>query len=344
MKICPQCNKTYDDDNLNFCLDDGSVLSQGGGSTQNNFGETIRMNKGDSGQNDLPATMMINQPPTTTPHQSQNPGFNQPFGGGQQNQSNWGGSPQSVQPAQKGSKTWLWVVGIFGVLIVVCGGGLIGFFALVSNIDDNKNWNSNSGNNKNISINSRSGEGSPTPDDRKSISKIDLSAWVKTYTADADLEYQSGELLMNVKLVGYYYAMLAGSIYKTENATTKLTVRNTESVSSDLGYGLIFHSDPKPFKQGYAFLIDTDKQRYRIVRHVPDNEYVVVNWTDDSSIKSGSQENVIEVRDEGSDMKFYINDSLVTTKPNAFGARGGVAGLYVGTNTPIAFSGFEIKK
>ncbi|MBK8304301.1 MAG: hypothetical protein IPK98_13175 [Chloracidobacterium sp.] len=28
MKICPRCQKTYSDDNLNFCLEDGSVLTQ----------------------------------------------------------------------------------------------------------------------------------------------------------------------------------------------------------------------------------------------------------------------------------------------------------------------------
>jgi hypothetical protein len=27
MKICPVCRKTYSDDGLNFCLDDGSVLT-----------------------------------------------------------------------------------------------------------------------------------------------------------------------------------------------------------------------------------------------------------------------------------------------------------------------------
>ena len=27
MKICPTCRKTYQDDNLNFCLEDGAVLT-----------------------------------------------------------------------------------------------------------------------------------------------------------------------------------------------------------------------------------------------------------------------------------------------------------------------------
>ncbi len=28
MKVCPRCNKTYDDNNLNFCLDDGELLME----------------------------------------------------------------------------------------------------------------------------------------------------------------------------------------------------------------------------------------------------------------------------------------------------------------------------
>lgn len=28
MKFCPVCNKTYNDDNLNFCLDDGTTLKE----------------------------------------------------------------------------------------------------------------------------------------------------------------------------------------------------------------------------------------------------------------------------------------------------------------------------
>ncbi len=31
MKICPSCNRTYADETLNFCLDDGSTLSYSGG-------------------------------------------------------------------------------------------------------------------------------------------------------------------------------------------------------------------------------------------------------------------------------------------------------------------------
>ena len=259
MKICPQCNKTYNDDNLNFCLDDGSVLNQAGaGSGQNVQDETIAMNRGNtsSPQNDPPETVMMNP----TPHTSQNAGFNQGFGGVQQNQPSWGAPAQPVQPVKKSSKTWLWVVGILGVLAVVCGGGLIGFIALIPS-NDNTNWNSNFGNNNNsVVTNSRSkNDSSPTPDDRKDTTKVDMEKWVKGDNDLGKTEFNSGEFYMNAKKENYYYVIAAPKQYKSEKATTRITVRNVESADTELGFGLIIHSDPQPLQKDYAFLIDTRK-------------------------------------------------------------------------------------
>ncbi len=55
MKICPRCQKTYSDEGLNFCLDDGTILTQSATVDQS-----------------LPATIFLNQTPPTNP--------NQPFG------------------------------------------------------------------------------------------------------------------------------------------------------------------------------------------------------------------------------------------------------------------------
>lgn len=335
MKICPQCNKTYNDDNLNFCLDDGSVLNQ---------------TSSGSATNDLPETVMINQPHSTPPtdfsSQPQKSSVNQPFGE-QQTQPNWGTSPQPIQTVKKSSKSWVWVLGILGVLVVVCGGGFIGFIALLSNYDDNTNLNSNFATISNSgTTNSRtlSGDNSaPTPDDRKSSKKISLQYWVKGDNDLGKTEYKNGIFFMNAKKSGFYYVMAAKKNYKTEDATTKLTLANTEQAETNLGFGLVFHSDPQPLQKDYAFVIDTVKQRFRIVRHDPKRELTVISWTDSDAIKSGSQENVLEVRDADSQMEFYINGVKVATKPNAFGYRGGVAGLYTGVDSPIAFSDFEIK-
>src|SRR5881275_2119370 len=109
MKVCPQCRKTYADDNLNFCLDDGTMLSQAGGGA-------------------MPETVMMNQPRLTDPQPtiaSQN--ISQP--------APWNAPAPYAPPPRKSSKAWLWVLGIFVLLIVLCGGGF-GILALIGmNID-----------------------------------------------------------------------------------------------------------------------------------------------------------------------------------------------------------------
>ncbi len=348
MKICPQCHKTYSDDNLNFCLDDGSVLKQASGNLgQNDYGETLEMNRPDtdSQNDDLPETVMINQ----GRHTSQNAGFSQGFGGTQQqNQSNWGRTPTPpLQPAGKSSKSWLWVVGILGVLAILCGGGFIGFLALMSG-GGNTDWNSDFEKNVNSgATNSRSidtDKTSPTPDDRRDVVEVDMKTWVRGENDFGVTEFESGEFFMNAQKEGYYYVIAAPAQYQTENATTRITVRNVANADTNLGFGLIVHSDPTPLQKDYAFLIDSEKQRFRIVRHTPKNELTVFNWTNADVIKTGSQENVLEVRDDGSKMDFYINGLKVTTQTNVFGFKGGVAGIYTGTDSPIAYSDLEIRR
>ncbi len=101
MKICPQCQNTYEDETLNFCLDDGSVLT---------FANTNRF--------DPPDTVEFNRTPQTDVNQ--NIGTNQ----------NWNSPAQFRQNSGGGSKSWLWVVGILLALVVLCGGGFAGLIAL----------------------------------------------------------------------------------------------------------------------------------------------------------------------------------------------------------------------
>src|SRR6476469_9979595 len=105
MKVCPRCQKTYTDDNLNFCLEDGSVLNSVNAAPP-------------------PPTSPISEPRQTASPQS----FSQP------QQQGWNVQPQqpySMQPPKKSSKAWIWVLLILGAIIVVCGGGIIGAFVYV---------------------------------------------------------------------------------------------------------------------------------------------------------------------------------------------------------------------
>ena len=213
----------------------------------------------------------------------------------------------------------------------------MGFFAWVASLPEtNKNYNGANASN--------TAQKNSTPVDKTTVQTIDLSKWVKGDTDIGTTEYTNGEFLMGSKEKGYYYVLASQSIYKTENAVTKVTVKNINEESTSLGFGLVVHSNPVPLTQDYAFLIDSESKKYRVVRHVPGDEIVVVGWTRSSAIKDGTQENVLEVRDENKKMNFYINGELVKTVENKDGYSGGVAGLYSGDAVQIAFSNFEIRK
>lgn len=319
MKVCPRCQKTYMDDNLNFCLEDGSVLTQ-------------------SSAQAPPATdpILINQ--TRMP-----PPQNQPGG-----QAGWGSAPQqfSMQPpASRGSKTWLWVLGILGLLVLVCGGGLVGFFAWVASQDTNSR--------SNYSFN---GSASPSPTatstttttnsttGRTSVQSIDMSRWVQDFSVGGNTEYTNGEFIISSKEKTYYYVLVARDTYSYDEADVSITVRNIDDAASTMGYGLIFHSNPTPLTQDYAFLIDTKKKRYRVVRHEPQKETSVVNWTNSPKINGGTEANVLEARDNGDNVDLYINGEKVTSIKNTHGYSDGVPGVYSGNAVRAAFSKLEVRK
>ncbi len=322
MKICPRCQKTYADDNLNFCLEDGTVLNQAGSE---------------------PQTVMINEPRITQ---------GQPQMSGQVGSQPGWNTPQqySMQPPPKSSKTWIWVLLILGVVVLVCGGGFAGLILIGMNADNNKtDITSNRVSTTNRPSNSTSTNSSPTnttstTSNRTDLETIDLEPWVKEFSAYGNTEFTGGEFIMSSKKKGFYYVLVAPEEYKTEKADTRVTLRNVDNANGSLGFGLIFHSNPTPLQQGYAFLIDTKKKKYRVVRHEPQNERTVVSWTTSNAIKEGAEENVLEVRDLDDKVELYINGTMVTSIKNQYGYSGGVPGLYAGDGVKVAFKNLEIRK
>lgn len=322
MKICPNCRKTYADDNLNFCLEDGSVLTMA--------------------PSEPAPTVMMSQPrPTDYTPGGTAPQFNP------QIQSSFGNQPQyQVQP-QKKSKAWLWILGVVGIVLLLCGGGFVGLVIIGMNANQTASNNSsvptNTRGNTSIATNTKAPPPSPgTPGG--DVETIDMSMFVKDFSIYGTTEMSGDELLMAAKQKDYYYVLVATDDYNTMGASTKLTVRNPENMDSRLGYGLIFHSDPQPLTKGYAFLIDSKKKRYRVVRHSSTNESSLVAWKNSTAIKDGSQENVLEIRDKGSDIELYINDQLVTTVKDGYDGTVGVPGLYSGDAAKIGFKKLEIRK
>lgn len=315
MKICPACRKTYTDEGLNFCLDDGSVLTLAGDM--------------------LPETVMINQPRFTDPNPTleSQPGAQSSFG----NQGNY-----SMQP-KKSSKTWIWVLGILAVLMILCGGGGIGAFVIYQASKD-ANRNDFPTPSPTSTPKTSKPTPSPSPFESKDTQDIDLADWVRKDSTFGDTEFKDGEFFMSSKKKGYYYVVAAPIEYKTELASTRVTIRNVDDAMSSLGYGIVFHSDPKPLEKGYAFIIDSKKKKYRVARHEPGKEVDMIDWTDSSAINGGSEENVLEVRDTPSRVELYINGEMVTTIKNAYGYKGGVVGLYSGDAVNVSFKNLSISR
>ncbi len=329
MKICPRCQKTYSDDNLNFCLEDGSVLTQAAAE---------------------PPPTMINQ---VMPTQQQQTMPSQPGG-----QPQWNTAPQqySMQPPAKKSKAWVWVLLILGGLVLLCGGGLGGLIYIGSQVEKNaanttnasptptKGSNTTTANANKTAANTNTTTSTSPASDRTDVESIDISKWVKEFSVYGTTEFTGGELIMGAKQKGYYYVLAAPEEYTTDDSDTRVTLRNIDDAASSLGYGLVFHSNPTPLQQGYAFLINTKTKKFRVVHHTPQNEKSDVPWTASPAIKPGKEENTLEVRDLADKIELYINGTMVKTITNTYGYAGGVPGLYSGDGVKIAFKNLEIRK
>ncbi|HMJ08516.1 MAG TPA: hypothetical protein VK468_05900 [Pyrinomonadaceae bacterium] len=317
MKICPTCRRTYSDDGLNFCLEDGTVLTLA--------------------PSEAPPTVMMNQPRPTDPAPiSAAGGINAPA------------QPYSMKP-KKSSKTWLWVVAILGLLLLVCGGGIAAMVGYVYTHPELAANNSKVPSNRPVVINGNnsstpSASPSPSPFDSASFDTLDLSEWVRDTSAWGNTEFTNGEFIMSSKQKGYYYVLVAPEGYTTDGAVTHVTLSNIDNANSSMGYGLVFHSNPDPLVDDFAFLINTKTRKYRVVTHKPGKESTVVAWTTSPFIKDGTQENILEARDQADKTDLYINGQLITSVKNAAAYKNGVPGLYSGDAARIAFKNLEIKK
>lgn len=334
MKICPQCQQTYSDDSLNFCLEDGSVLSVA------------------PAQQAIPKTVVMNEPRITHP---------QPPAGVSQSAlaTNWQQPQQySMQPPKKSSKTWIWVVGILGALVLLCGGSSIVGYLLLRNIDTETASNSSFTPTKlptktSNSSNAPTTADSPSTSGRDELTTVDLNMFVQKFSVYGTTVMSGDELTMGSISKDYYYVLVAPDKdsedepvdkYKTDDTDVRVTVRNFANADSRFGYGLVFHSNPQPLQQDYAFLIDTKRKKYRIVHHEPQKETAVKNWTASPLINGGTEENTLEIHDLPDKIELYINGTIVTSIQNIYGYSGGVVGLYSGDGAKIVFKDLEIRR
>lgn len=310
MKVCPQCKKTYTDETLNFCLEDGSMLAT-------------------SETTEPPPTVMVADPRESLRNQ---PFSTQPLSDDIQT------APAHGIPAARKSRTWIWVIGILMGVGVLCGGGFIGLVVIGSFADADKQDKvrpvARQKNEK------KESKGDPS---RRLVSEDDFSGWTVNENDFISSERRSNALVLTSKN-NYYYIILTNNV-KTYDASTRLLVRNVSGDAASSGYGLVINSSPKAvLENDYAFLIRSDNGKYRVVRHVKKKELNIVNWTKSDTIKLGGAVNDLEVRVDGTNMEFYINGEFVKRVVDDTGYKDGIAGIYTSDDTPIAFSKLEIRK
>ncbi len=120
MKICPNCNRAYEDDTLTFCLDDGSVLSESHGPP-----ETQR----------IPAPRSTNSAPTElypTRRPNELPPTPYPTIPAPQPPPFYTEKPQSQTPEKRGGRTGLFIV------VAVLLGIILGVWLTISFLNSGK--------------------------------------------------------------------------------------------------------------------------------------------------------------------------------------------------------------
>lgn len=351
MKKCPSCNRTYTDEALSFCLEDGSpLLSVGGGSSDQSPSfdpnATLQYNPA---RDTNPPPQIYN--PTPTPSQPYTP----------MQTPSWSPTPGQAPPKKK-SKALFWILGGVGVLVVAGIVGIVLLVVLVSGsnsnannmnnsntVANNSNRNSNSSNANNSNANSAN-KNSGTTSNASYQLQDDFSStkwWVGTNSYGTG-EYVNGEYqLTGASYTGWVVVYGPDqAVYHTENATTRVTAHSVSGTSPSQGYGLTVYGLIKDGNlEDYGFLIRTDESpAYRVVLHQGGKETVLINWTRSNLIHTGSSPNQLEVRATPDQISFYINGQPATSITDKVGYKGGLVGFYTSDTEPVAFDDLEIVK
>jgi hypothetical protein len=339
MKRCPQCNRTYTDDALSFCLDDGSPLLSASGP-----------------MSDPGATVQYPQPRDTSPQATIafNPGQAAPPPPPPPPAPSWNPMPPSAP--QKRS-AWPWVLGI-GAVLVFMGIGVVILIFAVAKIANNNNNNGNSNNsnkvanrNANKNTNANADETNSNANSRSSLTSFtdDFSSktWGTGESQFGNIWYQDEEYHMHATKGGFIVMYGPDKPeYKTENATVRVGLRSIDGNPPLTGYGLTVHGEKKDGKlEDYGFLIyNGENPKYKIVVHKAGAETKMVDWTPSTTIRTGTSPNQLEVRIRDLKLDFYINGQFVTSITDEETYRRGRVGLYTSDVGEVAFDDLEISK
>lgn len=331
MKRCPQCNRTYTDDALSFCLDDGSPLVSASAPSSFDPSATVQYpQERDTAPQPTIAYGPGQMPPASAPPPA------------------W--SPMPPMTPQKRS-VWPWILGIGAVLVFMGIGVLILIVALASMSNNNNNANNannvnansrasnRNANASNVNANTRSTLSSFTDDFSTEYWRVGSSQYGRTW-------YEDDEYHMHGNKGGYIVIYGPNANYADDNSTVRVTARSVDGDSPDSGYGMLVHGDNSGGSfRDYGFLIYTgDSPKYAIVKHQGSTESKLVNWTTSSTIRTGTTPNQLEVRIRGGRLDFYVNGQFVTSITDSENFASGRVGFYTSDTGEVAFDDLEISK
>lgn len=223
MKICPQCQSTYTDDTLQFCLQDGTPLAVHSGHSSSlptvswTESETLVHNKPEQVKIDLRETK------TEQPRAVENPYVT---------------NAEIVTP--KKSKTFLWVVLGFLLILVAGGAGALGVFVYLNSQKNNNHVQNSNGNrvsasnndnvsspntnlNSNINTNTNVNVATPTPKPTLLPAEIEeakkeVENTINSWKSAAEKHNLDANLSNYADTVDYYKA---GKLNKSKLKTSK---------------------------------------------------------------------------------------------------------------------------
>lgn len=345
MKKCPACNRTYTDDDLIFCLEDGTQLQ----TIERSDAPTAFDSGYDPNKTLAFSTVRDTSPPPanvyTPPPVSQAP-----------TQQSWSPTPQytstpQAKVAQKsGGKGWI-IIAVAAVLVL--GIGIVVLLTIIGK----QSSNTNSSSNMSASVNRASTTNSPNSSGTNSNSstspaasfKDDFSSqnWPKGESEFGSF-YQNGEYHMKGKPNIYVFMFPYDKAnYTSRDADVKVSARSVDGSSPNNGYGLIMHGKANENKnlEGYGFLINNNlPAKYKIAKFADGQLTNMVDWTESPIIHTGTTPNQIEVRAQGSQLSLYINGQLVKSITDASNIKDGYVGLYTSEANDVAFKDLEISR
>jgi len=342
MKRCPQCNRTYSDDALSFCLDDGSPLVSAAAPSSFDPGATVQYPQGRDTTPQptiaYPGSAPSMPPPPAPPPQQ------------------WSPMPP---PAPQKRSVWPWLLGIGAVLVFMGIGVVILIFAIASVTNNNNNNGNNSNRVANRNTN-RNANSTGTNANENTNENTNTRSSLTTFTDDfskpewgtgpsqyGNVKYEDEEYHMHATKGGYI--VMYGpdrKDYYDANATVRVGTRSIDGNPPETGYGLVVHGEKKTGNlEDYSFLIyNGDTPKYKIVLHKAGVESKVVDWTPSSTIRTGTSPNQLEVRIRDTKMDFYINGQFVTSVIDEANYKNGRVGFYTSDTGEVAFDDLEISK